>query len=484
MDGEYVEHSDRHGAVNFDVFRGCSSQEQQEEFRKRFNIYRFPSPNIGPDPGSATKAITDSPLAPPEPVPIPGPHAVPIDLVKAAIIPKAKTAQPATKETRGRREGYQKNRHRKGGPGASMVWEATGALFKNGPFSDFFKWAHKKFGSLPRCWKMLDDDCNMRITRTEFLKTTRKYEFMGDARAVFKILDRDQTDHVTFFHFDPVGAVELAELQRWAQVKFGGIQQAFKALDQDRNGQLTKKEFFSAAKTHDLPTPQAAKTLFLLLDNDDSHTLSELEVAVIDQWRYPPWLTAMPDHNGAQAFKQYLLRRHNDNPIRAWRKALDKHSTMRVSWDVFEAYCRSTNCIHKDRLAGVWKSLDDNMSGWLSLREFWPDACDLLQTFVKYCKEFYGSVHRAFVEIDNNGNGRLSHSEFKMVAEACKFAENESDLVFAGLDLQGDGRVDADDVTFLDKWYVDRDNKEEELWNQMAQALKQIAQKRQSEDDD
>lgn len=489
MDGKYVEHGDRHGAMNFDVWSACSSQERNDELRQRFKTYRFPSvegsSSSKSTPDSGKKALTDEPQkmitdAPDEKVPVPGPHAVPINLL-TAVLPKK---EPEPKPKQKGRSGTAAIRKKKFGASATMIWENTGNLFHSGPFHEFFKWANKRFGSLPRCWKMLDDDCNMRITRNEFLKSTRRHEFLGDARAVFKILDRDQTDHVTFFHFDPVGAVELAELQEWARNKFGGIQQAFKVLDKDRNGQLTKKEFFAAAKSYKLPSPHAAKTLFLILDADDSGTLSELEVAVIDQWKYPPWLTALPDHDGARAFKQYLLRKHGDNPIRAWRKALDKNSTMRVSWDIFEAYCRHTNFLPKDRLAGVWKSLDDNMSGWLSLREFWPDASVLLQTFVSYCKQFYGSVYRAFIEIDGNGNGKLSHSEFKTVADRCHFEEAESEMVFAGLDLHSDGRVEADEVIFLDKWYLERDDKEEELWNQMAQALKKIAEKRRAEEHD
>eukprot|EP00746_Dinoflagellata_sp_MGD_P008835 gnl/MRDRNA2_/MRDRNA2_117752_c0_seq1.p1 gnl/MRDRNA2_/MRDRNA2_117752_c0~~gnl/MRDRNA2_/MRDRNA2_117752_c0_seq1.p1 ORF type:complete len:595 (-),score=122.16 gnl/MRDRNA2_/MRDRNA2_117752_c0_seq1:100-1884(-) len=477
MDGKYVEHGDRHGAVNFDVWSACSSQERNDELRQRFKTYRFPSVDVSAS-DAPQKAITDAPPASPEKVPLPGPHAVPIDLVTAAILPKTK-AEPKTEK---KSQSKAASRRKKFGASASMMWENTGNLFNSGPFNDFFKWALKRFGSLPRCWKMLDDDCNMRITRNEFLKGTRRHEFLGDARAVFKILDRDQTDHVTFFHFDPVGAVELAELQRWAKIKFGGIQQAFKVLDKDRNGQLTKKEFFDAAKQYNLHSPHAAKTLFLILDADDSGTLSEVEVEVIDQWKYPPWLTALPDHKGAQEFKYHLLHKFNGNMIRAWRKALDKNSTMRVSWDIFEAYCRHTNCCPKDRLPGIWKSLDDNMSGWLSLREFWPEASVLLQTFVSYCKQFHGSVYRAFIEIDGNGNGKLSHSEFKTVADRCHFEEAESEMVFAGLDLHSDGRVEADEVIFLDKWYLERDDKEEELWNQMAQALKKIAEKRLAEE--
>lgn len=471
MDGKYVEHIERHGAMNFDVFCTCSAQERDHEFRTRFKNHQFPPAPAG------TKAIADAPPGP-EKVPVPGPHAVPIDLVTAAVAPKK---QEEVKKVRGRRRSLQ------GRPNvlsSNLVWETQAALFKSGPFMDFFKWAHKRFGSLPRCWRMLDDDCNMRITRTEFLKMTRKHEFTGDARAVFKIMDRDGTDHVTFFHFDPVGALELAELQRWAKEKFGGIQAAFKALDQDRNGQLTKKEFVAAAKSHNMPNPHAAKTLFLILDTDNSHSLSQKEVSVIDLWRYPPWLTAVPDHDGAKAFKEYLLKKYSNNPIRAWRKALDKQSCMRVSWDAFEAYCRQSACMPKQHLPSIWRSLDDNMSGWLSLSEFWPQAAVLLKKFVSYCKQFYGSVYKAFIEIDDNGNGRLSHSEFNVVAVACKFDEAESEMLFAGLDMGSDGRVEAEEVTFLDKWYVERENKEEELWQNMANGLKQIAVRMRTEEGD
>eukprot|EP00746_Dinoflagellata_sp_MGD_P058853 gnl/MRDRNA2_/MRDRNA2_251447_c0_seq1.p1 gnl/MRDRNA2_/MRDRNA2_251447_c0~~gnl/MRDRNA2_/MRDRNA2_251447_c0_seq1.p1 ORF type:complete len:360 (-),score=75.88 gnl/MRDRNA2_/MRDRNA2_251447_c0_seq1:179-1183(-) len=300
---------------------------------------------------------------------------------------------------------------------------------------------------------------------------TRQHEFKKETQKVFKVLDMDRTDSVSFIHFDPVAALDLAELQKWSMEHWGGIQNAFKALDKDRNGQLSTKEFLAACSQYGFANPRAAKTLFRLLDHDESGTLSAHEVLAIDKWKYPPWLTADPDHEAATAFKQMLMKKFEQNPIRAWRRVLDKKAVMRVSWDTFEIAGRSYG-MSRDNLAKIWKALDDNMSGWLSLNEIWPEAYTLLYSFVKFCQSEYGSVYKAFLKLDDNGNGRLSHSEFRTAATACNFSEADSDLLFEGLDWQNDGRVEAGEVAFLDKWYMERDAKEEQIWNKLADALR------------
>lgn len=469
LSGKYVEHSDRHGVTNFDVFCACSQQERDSELSKRFQSSSFKLA----DADSLQKAIEngtrqsedDKPVI--VKIPKPGPHAVPLDFLTAAMGSKISNEHGSKQRKTQQREFADQI--------LESLWKNTSLLHKEGgAFMEFYQWGVKKYGTLARCWKMLDDDCNMRITKTEFLKGCLKREFKGDAKSIFRILDRDKTEHVSFFHFDPVGALDLAELHQWAQNKFGGISQAFKALDRDRNGQLTKKECLRAGKEHGLPNSKGVQTLFEILDADNNTSLSDREVSVMDKWKYPPWLVAVPDHEACNAFKDHLLRRYHHQPIRAWRGALDRKGAMRVSWDTFEGYCRLVPHIQKDILPKIWKALDQNMSGWLSLGEIWPKEAELLETFVQYCKLEYGSVRQAFLQIDSNGNGRLSRHEFQKITRDLDLSEDESDVIFNGLDLHGDGRVEADEVQFLDRWCLEKFNKEEALWHSVADALRQM----------
>lgn len=487
MDGQYVEHSDRHGAVNFDVFCACSQKERDTELRKRFEDHQFRS-----WPSNVKSAICDATSKVEQvKIPKPGPHAVPMDVLAAALAPPApaepqeiqKPAQEIQKPAQSsepfeRRKAFQRRSTMNGikywQKIQHQLWDKTAAMHSCPDYMDFYQWSLKKFGSLCRCWKMLDVDCNMKTSRGEFLALTRKHNFKGDAKKIFQIMDVDKTEQVSFFHFDPVSAVDLAELHKWATTRWGGVQNAFKALDKDRNGQLSKKEFVTAAKSYGLPSTWVVKTLFDLLDADKNGTLSEREVYVIDRWKYPPWITADPDYELTKAFKERLLKKYDRNPIRAWRLALDKKGNMRVNWDAFEHCCRQRHGLAKEVVPGLWKSLDDNMSGTLSLREFWPEAQSLLENFVTYCRLEHGSVYQAFIKMDNNGNGRLSRSEFRIVSMCCDLTEVQSDLLFDGLDIKDDGRVEADEVSFLDKWAMERDIEEEQLWNDVAKALRKI----------
>lgn len=324
------------------------------------------------------------------------------------------------------------------------------------PLADFYEWCVHKFKNLTRCWRLLDTNLNMKLSYVEFLMSMRHYDFHGDARLIFKLLDRERNGNLEYYHFDPSGAQGLASLGMWADEKFGGIQNLFDKLDQDRNGKLTPHEFQEGAAAHGLKAERGIRCLFQMVDLDRDHVITRKELEFLTIWPCPAWLKANPDPKSAARFKQQLFHKYANNGILAWRK-LDGDGHMRVSWDQFSSSCKQEG-INIDELAGAWRALDNNLSGWLSMHEMFPEEYKLLVRFKDHCKEVCGSVVRAL------GNHKVGRQEFTELMQPLGLEPDEEDILFDGLDIHGKGHIKAKKVQYLDVWDVEEELHEEIIW--------------------
>lgn len=233
-------------------------------------------------------------------------------------------------------------------------------------FVVFYHWAIQNFSNLTRCWKVLDRNLNMKMNRNEFLTTLKEKRFRGNAHLIFTLLDRDMSGSLMYYHFDPTGALDLAQISQWANKTFGSMQKAFKALDTDGNGQLTLAEFSSGAVKSGMAS-SSVHALFNMIDVDHDEKISINEIRFLDTWPCPAWLTVQPDVDAARHFEHTLLSKYKNNSILTWRLALDLDGNMRVSWDEFEKAVAT----HRDkkignlskRLPGIWRVFDENLSG-------------------------------------------------------------------------------------------------------------------------
>merc|ERR1740121_1109086 len=82
--------------------------------------------------------------------------------------------------------------------------------------------------------------------------------------------------------------------------------------------------------------------MLLNYDEDGASTgsISQTELRFLDVWKPPAYLWEEPDSEAFDRFKQALLVKHNGNPLLAWRRALDKDSSMRVSYEEFLVQCK------------------------------------------------------------------------------------------------------------------------------------------------
>eukprot|EP00746_Dinoflagellata_sp_MGD_P135375 gnl/MRDRNA2_/MRDRNA2_69380_c0_seq1.p1 gnl/MRDRNA2_/MRDRNA2_69380_c0~~gnl/MRDRNA2_/MRDRNA2_69380_c0_seq1.p1 ORF type:complete len:608 (-),score=98.76 gnl/MRDRNA2_/MRDRNA2_69380_c0_seq1:528-2351(-) len=346
------------------------------------------------------------------------------------------------------------------------------------PFADFYLWAIKKFKHLTVSWRMLDPNLKMTLRPLDFYENLRKCKCEGDIRFIFKILDRDSSGSLEFYQFDPRAAHELATLVEWCAKKFGSVKNAFTQLDTDQSGVLRLGEFIPACKEHGFECTHAIACAFEMLDKDHDHRVTPDEMGFLDRWKFPKWLTAQPDGEGATEFKQKLLAKYEGNSIKAWSLGIDLDHSMRVTWEEFDKVCsawHSAQCsawhFAQGNRAAVWRAMDDNFSGWLAYRQFDKPGYKILRKFKWACDDKYGGVTQTFEQTDKNANGIWSDKEWKRISNEFELTEEEADFLWHGFDLTGKGHLTLKCMAYLDKWNLDEEINDWKFWKLTRRAL-------------
>eukprot|EP00746_Dinoflagellata_sp_MGD_P131614 gnl/MRDRNA2_/MRDRNA2_65376_c0_seq2.p1 gnl/MRDRNA2_/MRDRNA2_65376_c0~~gnl/MRDRNA2_/MRDRNA2_65376_c0_seq2.p1 ORF type:complete len:585 (+),score=108.34 gnl/MRDRNA2_/MRDRNA2_65376_c0_seq2:259-1755(+) len=352
------------------------------------------------------------------------------------------------------------------------LYESAQRIPHLSPFADFYLWAINRFKNLTRCWRMFDSNLNMRLHAFEFYNGLRKFNYPDrDGRFMFKILDRERSGTLLYHHFDPCGADDLATLVEWCNTNFGSVQDAFRKLDKDKNGTITLAEFQSSTKQHGFKCQRAIACVFEMLDVDLDRKVTAEEMEFLDRWKCPAWLKAEPDDVAAEEFKARLLKKYGGNSIKAWHVVLDTNQSMRVDWDEFARACSE---LHYDRkkVAAVWRSIDANLSGCISLREFDQRGYELLLKFKNYCVDHHGGVMETFKALDENQNGIWCRKDFDYLVDNLVLKEHEADYLFDAFDLRGKGKIPMSALKYVDTWNAEEEERDEEFWEIISEALR------------
>jgi len=341
------------------------------------------------------------------------------------------------------------------------------SIFATGLLPQFHLWAKQKFGSLVRLWRCLDVHNHMRIGQGQFLRGLQDLGFAGDAKGLFKDLNRDQTGTLLFYHFAPEAALAVGEFLYWVRENYGSLENLGITDVVDKRNHITRSQLVQLCKKKGFHKAGALDLTFDLLDKDGDGSVVKTELALLEQWDFPEWLTARPDAKAAETCKQKLIDRCQGNALLAWRN-LDRSGSMRVAWHDFRLACRkllsSDDC---QTLASAWRSLDDDLSGWLSLREFDKATYDQLTKFVSWIDATFGGMLGAFPKLGIGGTRSLpqiSLAEWRHVCKASGLGDSTTVKIFQGLDIDCGGYVTMNEIRFLNSWKVLNELKEEEAW--------------------
>jgi len=316
-------------------------------------------------------------------------------------------------------------------PGVS--WEAL-----ERQFVDFKEHLRKRYGNgnLVRAWRVALSE-TMILPKTRFLKACVGMGYAQKAKELWKVLDKDESGFASIDELDPKSAKVLAHFKNSLDQRFSSIALAFDFLDVDGTRKIRRSQFEAALRRLEFPFPERASELFECLDLNGNHVLEEDDIQFLEKWRPAPILTAEKNPKAREEFRELLLQRYG-RPVKAWRHLLDRDGSNRCNWHEFLAACKVIG--FKGDLAGAWRALDDDLSGYITLKELDKEGYRSLWDFRTWAVDEFGSARAAFSVFDSDGSNSLSSQEFRAACRIYGYdAEGQIKQLFNTLDVSAEG---------------------------------------------
>lgn len=340
----------------------------------------------------------------------------------------------------------------------SLAVRAQAKLIAAHALADFKFFLKKRYGNPFKAWRRaLDLDGSMSVQRAELFKACHDAGWQGDVRALWRALDKDGSGSTGLEELDPHCAKVLARFKSWAQAKFGESSvDIFRGLDRIKAKKLKMREFIASLQHYNYEGDyHSYKQLFTWIDWQGNHYLTEKDLACFDEWKPPAWLLAQQNKDAAQAFKDVLHAKYG-HFLKAWRHCLDTDNSNRVSWHEFECAAKKIN--FNGDLAGAWLAFDDDLSGFITLKEIDEEAYGSLLEFRTWADTEFGGVRSAFKVLDGDGSGELTFREFRRAVRDYGFGgggdsgTGDARKLFNSLDADGAGLISHNEIAFLDDW--------------------------------
>merc|ERR1719282_1435490 len=115
---------------------------------------------------------------------------------------------------------------------------------------------------------------------------------------------------------------------------------------------------------------------------------------------------------------------------------MDKDNSNSCNWHEFQEAAKAVK--YNNDVAGAWLSLDEDLSGFITLKEIDSAAHDSLLEFKNWADNEFGGVRSAFKIFDRDNSGELTFKEFRNACRNYGFPGNLRNL-FLCIDQGGDG---------------------------------------------
>jgi len=343
--------------------------------------------------------------------------------------------------------------------------------------SIFMRHLRETHGTEIRAWRRaLDPQGKFRISLTTVRRYCRSVDLPVNVNNLWRSLDRDGTNVCKLEEFCARDAEALAAFQRWARESCGSCaalwarpelhEARLASVSESTAWASDKKVFchvFEAAleALHWSASPSRKACLMNCLDVYGCGFISLSDLEWMDAWHPPEWLLAEPDHEGLEELRALVVQ-HHGSPLRAWRYCFSPDNPSKVSYREFKAGCARIRL--SGSVAGIWRALDTNLSGAISIKEFDEPSSRLVASFRSWAISTFGSVALAFRAADTDRTGAVPYPDLKRICRQTGFSGNVRFLFEA---LVADNRSEDQDVlskrrlmtvkdiTFLDAWECD-----------------------------
>lgn len=340
----------------------------------------------------------------------------------------------------------------------SRKWQAlrgrTGASpqLKHRHFAKFKAFLQKKYGTLIRAWRQaLSQTDSMVLSKLHFLKAAARLGFAKESKELWKALDKDDSGQASIDELDPKNAEILAQFKVWVTEKFGSVRAAFEAMDSDSTRFINAVEFANALKKFDFSRP--SKQLFSHFDKDGDGKIVIEDVLFLENWNPLPFLVVPPNYKARNEIRRLILVRTGQY-MKAWRRLLDKDATNRCNWYEFKDCCQVLG--YQGDVPGAWRAFDDDLSGFISLKEIDEASALILSNFRRWALLEFGSIRSLFAVFDDDCSGSLSWQEFRYACNVYGYDGSIRSL-FNALDVDQTGSLTLKEVVFLEDWDDDHE---------------------------
>lgn len=342
-------------------------------------------------------------------------------------------------------------------------------------YEEFSLFARRRFGNAIRLYFEIDPEETMRVGAMQFARACEEIGYRGNVSTLWRYLDKDNSGQITLQDLDSKATAVLADFKLWVQEKFDdSTDKLMRAVDDNGRNRVTKVEFVDSLQKCGFPgSTKTIKRLFDLLQRRAGGIMTMEDITFLEKWHPPLYLLCKPDADSFEVLKKELEDKCW-SLLRVWLKFLDRKRDMRVNW---EDWCAtlpklqgsssgsSSIAITEKQLAMIWRTLDEDCSGWIALREFDPESSAVLEKAKRWLDRHHGGmVSKGLLAATAYRSGVYEEKKTGVVLQASRAAlrsilrkeggltRDEIDLLLDALDIKEGAGVTEADLKFLEKW--------------------------------
>lgn len=282
-----------------------------------------------------------------------------------------------------------------------------------------------KFGTVVRAWrKAMDVDQSGTLTFREFSHALERVGYHGDFRSLWYQLDADMSGNISLHEMDPENAMRLEKFRMLCITQHGSMAGAWRqVLDVDNSGSCWLHEFQAACIHLGYTDDEEIKTLFFLLDINETHQLNFEMVNFLQGWE---------EEKKLDEFRQRLPTSWvSKDPFMYVGDTTRAQSPRKLS-KRYEAPVIGLSKDEEDELRRIYYMCD--RGDWLKGAADHTISLDELERAVRMNQsvaEFLNLKSRQEVEeffkaMDSDGDGEVTWEEFKAFYVRRNFKESQS----------------------------------------------------------
>lgn len=331
--------------------------------------------------------------------------------------------------------------------------------------SEFLQFLKTHFhGNLVAAWLHIDERRRGRVDYKEFVRSIRSTGFKGNFQWIWEQLDPVATGFITLSALDSDAAELIGMVGYLFASRFPTLEDLWeKCLDENGSGRCTLDDFLLAYETvvdGDDQDLSLVKKLFKCLDlgGQGDLTMDELDILGLPRRkkqvitneelvRLQKQKKLEERAKTVEHFKKFIISRFGSLVV-GWRRAYDPDSDGKLQ---FSEFCKITHSIgFRGALKQLWRGLDNDNTGFVSLEELDPDGAQALQEFARMLQEAYGTLEDAWEKcLDPDGSGKAFANDVIRTCKHLKYKAEKPSTLYKYLDLSGEGSIDMLELEFL-----------------------------------